>query len=272
MFRYVFTVLLAFSALGFGQIDPAARPFLENARPVAPRVPVRSLDYTICYTSHEKANRTEACVRTAADFVGQQMLMESRDGGKTVTETVFSGGRVRMRDPVSGRPTVLPEDQAAIIKRSFNYLAELVRTGGALPDEILHATYDGFRSHGRVVSGEQVTAEVMAASFFTGNTTPRETTMRFVFGDDQKLIALVIDVFSEQLMLVLADPDEPVLMRRMLSGSVYWLGRGRPVLAHTQRLTDYRLNPKLPDAFTFGSGAGAAATSPRRTAPAETPK
>lgn len=274
MFRCVaLGVLLALVTIGFGQIDPAAQPFLESVRPVAPPVPVRSLDYTICYTSYEEADRTETCVRTAADFAGQRMLMESRDGGKTVTETVSSGGRVRMRDPVSGRPTVLPEDQAAIIRRSFNYGAEMVRTGGALPDEILGATYDGFRSYGKIVSGEQVTAEVRAASFFTGNITPRETTMRFVFSDEQKLLALVMDVFSEQLMLVLADPAEPVLMRRMLSGSVYWLRGGKPVLAHTQRLTRYRLNPKLGDAlFTFGSGVEAEATSLKRTAPARTPR
>ena len=95
--------------------------------------------------------------------------------------------------------------------------------------------------------------------------------MRFVFGDDKKLLALIIEAPPEFLLLVLEDPAEPVLMRRMLSGSVYWLRGGGPVLAHTQRLTGYRLNPELPDAFTFGSGAGAAKTSPERTAPARTP-
>lgn len=201
------------------------------------------------------------------------MVIESLEAGKAVTETVYADGKVRQRNPVSGRPRALPEDQAAIIKRSFDHLAELVRTGGALPDGVLRATYGGFRSYGRVVSGEQVTAEVMAAPFFTGNVTPRETTMRFVFGDDQKLLAFVTAVFSEQLMLVLTDPAEPVLMRRTLSGSVYRLRGGKPVLAHTQRLTRYRLNPELADdLFTFGSGAGAETTSPRKTAPARTPK
>lgn len=271
--RVAFGVLLAFSAIGFGQIDPAARPFLENVAAARPRVPVRALDYTICYISYEESDRTETCVRTAADFVGQRMLMESREVGKAVTEMVYADGQVRQGDSVSGRPGVLPEDQAAIVKRSFDYLAELVRTGGALPDEILRATYDGFRSYGKVVSGEQVTADVVAASLYTGNITPRQTTMRFVFRDDQKLLALVIDAFSEQLMPVLANPDEPVPMRRMLSGSVYWLRGGGPVLAHTQRLTRYRLNPELADGlFTFGNGAAAEATSPEKRAPARTPR
>ncbi len=273
MFRYVvFGVLLAFTTMGLGQIDPAAKPFLENVA-VGARVPVHSLDYTLCYISYKERDDTETCVRTASDFANQRFLVQTGFGDEAVTEMIYADGQARTRDPVSGKPTVLPEDQAAIIKRSFDYISEMVRTGGALPNTILHATYDGVRSHGNVVSGEQVTAEVIAASFFTGNVTPRKMTMRFVFRDDQKLLALVIDVSPEQLMLVLADPAEPVLMRRMLSGSVYWLRGGKPVLAHTQRLTRYRLNPKLEDAlFTFGNGAGAAATSPGKRVPAKTPR
>ncbi len=273
MFRCVaFEVLLGLTAVGFGQIDPAAKPFLENVA-VGARVPVRSLDYTICSISHEERDDTETCVRTASDFANQRFLVQTGFGDEAVTEMVYTDGQARTRDPVSGKPTVRPEDQTAIIKRSYNYISEMVRTGGALPDTILCVTYDGVRSYGNVVSGEQVTAEVIAASFFTGSVTPREMTMRFVFRDDQKLLALVIDVFPEQLMLVLADPVEPVLMRRMLSGSVYWLRGGKPVLAHTQRLTRYRLNPKLEDAlFTFGNGEAAAATSSGKRVPAKTPR
>lgn len=52
MFRcIIFTVLLALSTSGFGQTDPEAEPFLEGVRLVAPRVPVRALDYTLCSIS-----------------------------------------------------------------------------------------------------------------------------------------------------------------------------------------------------------------------------
>ena len=273
MFRCVaFGVLLAFTTAGFGQIDPAAQPFLENVA-VGARVPVRFLDYTICSISYEESDDTETCVRAASDFANQRLLVQTGFGDEAVTEMVYADGRVRVRDPVSGKPTVLPEDQAAIIKRSFNYLAEMVRTGGALPDKILRATYDGVKSYGKVVSGEQVTAEVRAASFVTGNITPRKTGMRFVFGGNKELLAYVAEVPPERLLHVLADPDEPVLMRRMLSGSAYWLGRGEPVLIHTQRLTRYRLNPNLSDRlFTFGNAAAAEATLPGKRAPARTPR
>ena len=270
--RVAFGVLLALTVVGPGQIDPAAKPFLEEVA-VGARVPVRSLDYTLCSISYEENDDTETCVRTASDFVNQRFLVQTGFGDEAVTEMVYANGQVRTRDPVSGKPTVLPEDQTAIIKRSYTYISEMVGTGGALPDEILRATYDGVRNYGQVVRGEQVTAEVMAASFMTGNVTPRKTTMRFVFGGDKELLAYVVEVPPERLLHLLADPDEPVLMRRMLSGSVYWLGRGKPVLAHTQRLSHYRLNPELSEAlFTFGNGAAAAATSPRRTAPAKTPR
>ena len=121
----VFTALFALS-VGFGQIDPAAQPFLERVRPVAPRVPVHSLDYTICSISHEESDDTETCVRTASDFYNQRMVIETVSGDEAVTEMVYADGRARTRNPVSGKPTVLPEDQAAIIKRGFNYLSEMV--------------------------------------------------------------------------------------------------------------------------------------------------
>lgn len=273
MFRRVaFGVLLGLTAIGPSQIDPAARPFLENVA-VGARVPVRTLDYTICSISYEESDDTQTCVRTASDFANQRLLVQTGSGDKAVTEMIYTDGQVRVRNPVSNKPTVLPKDQAAILKRSFDYLAEMVRTGGALPDEVLSATYDGVHCYDEVVRGEQVTAEVMAASFMTGHTAPRRTTMRFVFGGDKRLLAYIVETPPEHLLHVLANPDEPVLIRRLLSGSVYWLGRGEPVLSHTQRLTRYRLNPKLNDAlFTFGSGGGAEATSPGKRAPAKTPR
>ena len=119
MFRYVvFGVLLGLTATGFGQIDPAAKPFLENVA-VGARVPVHSLDYTICSISYEDDDDTETCVRTASDFANQRFLVQTGFGDKAVTEMVYADGQVRTRDPVGGKPTVLPEDQTAIIKRSY---------------------------------------------------------------------------------------------------------------------------------------------------------
>lgn len=266
--RAALTVLLGLTVVGFGQIDPAAEPFLENVA-VEARVPVRALDYTICYT---QTDEVDVCVRTALDFAKRRMLTQIRHSHKTVVEHLYTGEQVMTR---SGglEPTVLPADQAAVFKRIFAYSDDIVRTGGSLPEKVFRATYDGVKNYGEVVRGGQVTAEVMASSFTLSRVAPRRTTLRLVFRSDKKLLALVSDVPPEHLMLVLADPAEPVLMRRMLSGSVYWLRGGKPVLAHTQRLTRYRLNPKLADAlFTFGNGAAAAATSSGKAAPAKTPR
>lgn len=269
----VFTFLFAISASGFGQIDPAAKPFLANVAAVEPRVPVRALDYTLRFTSHEEGDETETCVRTALDFVEQRMLSRTRYGGETVMEIIYADGQVRMIDPIGGEPTVLPKGQAAVIKRIFRYSADLVRTGGALPEKILRATYDGVKSYGEVVRGEQLTAEVMAASFTLGNVAPRRTTMRFIFGDDKQLMPSPSDVAPQHLLYVLDNPTDPVPTRRMLNGSVYWLGDGKPVLSHTQRLARYRFNPKLSDKlFTSGNGAGARETLGQKRAPAKTPR
>ncbi len=76
--------------------------------------------------------------------------------------------------------------------------------------------------------------------------------MRFIFSEDKELLAFISEVPPRDLLHVLENPTDPVPMRRFISGKSYWLENGKPKLFSSQRLTHYRLNPTLSDAFTFG--------------------
>ena len=248
-------MLLTLVSLVFGQIDPKAEPFLgftngvQNA-PQKSDVSVRALDYTLCNTSYESADQKgETCIRTVIDVQNRRMLSEALvDGDESLAfRMVYKNGRAIMADPVSEKPLVLPKAQAAILKKSFDYIADLGDTGGVLPDKVLSATYDGTVKYGKVVRGEQVTATVLARSFMLGNTTPQKTTMRFIFGKQKQIIAFVTELPPRNMLFVLDNPADTVPMRRFISSKMYWLEDGKPKLSSSQRLTRYRLNPKLSD-------------------------
>lgn len=264
MVRYVVCVMALFALFSpaFGQIDPKARPFLDftdvTDAAQKPVMPTRTVDYTLCSTFYESgAAEGEMCNRTVMDFVNRQMMSQttsSRGDDAMTFKMVYADGQATMKDAFSEGPTALPKDQVALLERSFDYAADVVVTGGALPDEVLSATYDGVVKYGEVVGGEQITASVMARSFMLGNASPQKTTMRFIFGKDKKLLAFVGEVPPRKLLHVLENPDDTVPMRRFISGKSYWLENGRPKLFSSQRLTRYRLNPTLDDAlFTFGA-------------------
>ena len=73
--------------------------------------------------------------------------------------------------------------------------------------------------------------------------------MRFIFGKDRKLLAFVSAVSSRELLHVLANPDDPVPMRRFISGKSYWLENGKTKLFSSQRLTHYRVDGPVGEAL-----------------------
>lgn len=247
-------VFAALVSSAFGQIDPKAEPFLEFIKlPQKPSVPTRTADYTLCSTSYDGEAEDETCVRTVMDFVNRRLMSQTGSDDALEFKMIYAGGQARITDAFLEKPMILPKDQTAILERSFNYAADAVQTGGVLPDEVLNASYDGVVKYGEVVSGEQITATVMARSFMLGNASPRKTTMRFIFSKDKRLLAFVSEVPPRNLLHVLENPADPVPMRRFISGKVYRLEKGEPKLSSSQRLTRYRLNPTLNDAlFTFG--------------------
>lgn len=84
----------------------------------------------------------------------------------------------------------------------------------------------------------------MARSFMLGNTSPQKTTMRFIFGEDKKLLAFVSEAPPRKLLHVLENPNDTMPTRRFfISGKSYWLENGRPELFSSQRLVRYRINP-----------------------------
>jgi len=258
--------LLALSSPVFGQIDPRAEPFLDftDSPPVTP---TRTIDYTLCSIFYHGEPESEAegelCVRTVMDFVNRRMLSQttSRRGDDALGfEMVYADGQATMTDDMTGEPIALPQEQVALLERSFDYAADVVETGGALPNELLSATYDGVVAYGDVVSGEQITARVMARSFMLGNTSPQETTMRFVFSKDKKLLAFVSEVPQRTLLHVLENPDDPVPMRRFISEKLTGSRTAdpsssalsaSPATASTRLLTTRSLNSAKPPSETL---------------------
>ena len=243
------TLLSTMLSFVFGQIDPKAKPFLgsiNEAQNITPGATTRTLDYILCSTSHED-NKGKTCTRTVVDFVNRRMMVEAHsDTDKSENfQLIYKNGQATITDAFSEKPTVFPKDQAAIVKRSFEYIAEVAKTGGTLPDKVLSATYDGTVRYGKVIGGTQVTVSVLARSFMLGNTSPKKTTMSFIFSKEKQILGFVTEIPPRNLLYVLDNPADPIPMRRFISGEMYWLENGKPKLSSSQQITRYRLNPKL---------------------------
>jgi len=172
--RLAHTLTLMLVSLSFGQIDPKAEPFLDfiAAQEPTASIHIRTADYTLCSTAYGSGVR-ETCTRTVMDFVNRRLIVETHaDGDDTLDKMVYADGQAATTDSFSEEPTVLPKDQVAILERSLDYAADVVQNGGALPDSVLSATYDGVVTYGGVVSGVQITASVMARSFMLRNVSP----------------------------------------------------------------------------------------------------
>lgn len=151
--------ILALCSPAFGQIDPKAEPFLDFTDMVQKSaIPMRTADYTLCSTSYgSDETEGEMCTRIM-DFANRRMMSQttSSKGDEAMTfKMVYANGQATMTDAFSEEPTALPKDQVAILERSFDYAADVVETGGALPDEVLSATYDGDVRYGEASAGSR---------------------------------------------------------------------------------------------------------------------
>lgn len=245
------------------QVDPRAEALLNGMAESFSQAPqleayesLDTMDLTLCFTFYRAGEaQPEMCTRMVMDQTNRRMMQETHmtfedeEGSEEhVTKMVYKDGQLTMRDSLLGETVELPEAEVAALEATFEAIFDhLADLENVLPKEFESATYDGEVDYGGVLVGEQVTA--LAPTFMTGGASVQETTLRFVFDAEGKLIGTVTESPEGEALMVYDDPTDEVPFSRMFNGTSYLLGGDEAVITSQNRLANFALNEPLAEAL-----------------------
>jgi hypothetical protein len=189
----VLTLVLVGWQVAAAQVDDRARALLEGLQPPAGET-IDTLDQVMHMTVFAGGGEQEVRTRTIVDYVGERAAIETEVGPDMVATMVFSDGQARM--VVGGMSLPLPPTMSDAFDGIFDRAPEDLLADGAT------ATYDGVQAYGDLVEGEQVT--VTGGSLVAG--VDGSDVSRYVFDDEGRLLAVVVDSDEGTLVTVFDEP------------------------------------------------------------------
>ncbi|MBA2666547.1 MAG: hypothetical protein H0U69_05880 [Trueperaceae bacterium] len=228
-------VLVALAALpfAFAQVDERARTLLEGLQPASDMV-VDTLDQVMVMTIDAMGEEGTVRTRTIIDYVGERAAIDTELAPGMSARIIIMDGQARMS--MSGMMMPLPAVMAETFDGIFDRDTSDMLADGAT------ATYDGVRSYGGLVEGQQVT--VSGSTPFAGVEASEES--RLLFDGDGNLLAIVVDSSEGEMLMVF---DEPFRGNAVVgrSATMYWLRSDGPERFATMAFEDVRINEPIPE-------------------------